>query len=66
MCAGMGSVWRFPYMVGRYGGGSFIAADIISIIAIALPLALVECGVGKGMQNGKLWKRSLRKPTLWS
>ena len=54
MCVGMGSVWRFPYMVGQYGGGSFIVAYIVSIIVIVLPLALVECGVGKGMQKGMI------------
>ena len=54
MCIGMGSVWRFPYMVGQYGGGSFIVAYIVSIIVIVLPLALVECGVGKGMQKGMI------------
>ena len=54
MCVGMGSVWRFPWMVGQYGGGSFIVAYIICTVAIVLPLAIIECGIGKGMQQGMI------------
>lgn len=54
MCVGMGSVWRFPYMVGQYGGGSFIVAFVVSMIVIVLPLAIVECGIGKGFGKGMI------------
>ena len=54
MCVGMGSVWRFPWMVGQYGGGSFIIAYIVCTIIITLPLAIIECGVGKGLQKGMI------------
>mgnify|MGYP002519144953 CR=1 FL=1 len=54
MCVGMGSVWRFPYMVGQYGGGSFIVAFVICMLAIVLPLAIIECGIGKGMGKGMI------------
>ena len=54
MCVGMGSVWRFPWMVGQYGGGSFIIAYVVCTILITLPLAIMECGVGKGLQKGMI------------
>ena len=54
MCVGMGSVWRFPWMVGQYGGGSFIIAYVVCTILITLPLACIECGVGKGLQKGMI------------
>lgn len=54
MCVGMGSVWRFPYMVGQYGGGSFIVAFVVSMIIVVLPLAIVECGIGKGFGKGMI------------
>lgn len=52
MCIGMGNVWRFPYMVGQYGGGSFIVAYLACVLIVVLPLALVECGLGKGLGKG--------------
>lgn len=54
MCIGMGSVWRFPYMVGQYGGGSFIVAFVVCCLVIVLPLAIVECGIGKGFGKGMI------------
>ncbi|WP_326975513.1 sodium-dependent transporter [Caproicibacter sp. BJN0012] len=52
MCIGMGNVWRFPYMVGQFGGGSFIIAYIACLVVVVMPLALVECGLGKGLGKG--------------
>ena len=52
MCVGLGSVWRFPYMVGEYGGGAFVVAYLVVLLAIVLPLAMVEMGMGKGIGKG--------------
>ena len=52
MCVGLGSVWRFPYMVGENGGGAFVVAYLIVLLAIVLPLAMVEMGMGKGIGKG--------------
>jgi NSS family neurotransmitter:Na+ symporter len=41
-------------MVGQYGGGSFIVAFVVSMIVIVLPLAIVECGIGKGFGKGMI------------
>lgn len=62
MCVGLGSVWRFPYMVGEYGGGAFVLAYCVVIFAFVLPLAMVEMGMGKGIGKGvidtyaRVWK----------
>lgn len=34
---GLGNLWRFPYMVGTYGGGAFILAYLIALVVICLP-----------------------------
>ena len=54
MAIGLGNVWRFPYLVGAYGGGAFVFAYLICIIIIVIPLAMVEAGLGKGIQGGNL------------
>lgn len=52
MCVGLGNVWRFPYMVGEYGGGAFVFAYLILLALIVIPLAIVEAGMGKGIGKG--------------
>ena len=43
---GLGSIWRFPYMAGQHGGGSFLLAYLVCVVVIAVPLAAVESGAG--------------------
>ena len=52
MGIGLGSVWRFPYLVGENGGGAFVFAYLIVLLAIVLPLTIVEMGMGKGIGKG--------------
>lgn len=65
MAIGLGNVWRFPYLVGAYGGGAFVFAYLVCLIIIVIPLALVEAGLGKGIQGGNLdaWSEILRSKT---
>jgi len=44
---GIGNIWRFPYLVGKSGGGAFLIPYIIAIIAFALPIMLLEFAVGR-------------------
>ena len=44
---GLGSIWRFPYLAGRYGGGLFVAAFLAACVFIAIPLLVAEFYMGK-------------------
>lgn len=47
---GLGNIWRFPYMVGQYGGAAFIIVYLLSAILICVPIFLSESIIGKRTQ----------------
>ena len=49
---GLGNLWRFPYMVGQNGGGTFVLTYIICILALGIPLYVLEAGAGKLVNRG--------------
>lgn len=49
---GLGNIWRFPYMVGQNGGGTFIVAYVICIFAIGIPIMVLESSAGNLTQRG--------------
>lgn len=65
MAVGLGNIWRFPYMVGTYGGGAFVFAYLVCCIIIVMPLAIMEAGLGKNMQAGEVdtWSEILHNKT---
>lgn len=48
---GLGNIWRFPYVAGKYGGGAFLIIYLGVIAIIGLPLMLSEFVIGR---EGKL------------
>ena len=44
---GLGNIWKFPYMTGTQGGGAFVFIYLITIFAIAIPVAAAELLVGR-------------------
>ncbi|OAJ33988.1 Sodium:neurotransmitter symporter family protein [Piscirickettsiaceae bacterium NZ-RLO1] len=45
--AGLGNVWRFPYLAYENGGASFFIAYLICLMIIGLPFLLLENGMGQ-------------------
>lgn len=47
-CAiGLGNVWRFPYITGKYGGASFVLIYLIFLAILGLPIMVAEFAVGR-------------------
>ncbi len=51
-CAiGVGNVWKFPWMVGQYGGGAFVVFYVLFLIILGLPIMTMEFAVGRASQK---------------
>ncbi|MCI8303640.1 MAG: sodium-dependent transporter [Lawsonibacter sp.] len=51
-CAiGLGNVWRFPYITGRYGGAAFVLLYLLFLVILGLPVMVMELAVGRASQR---------------
>lgn len=48
--AGLGNLWRFPYLTYEYGGGAFVVAIIVANLLVGIPILLLELGLGQWAQ----------------
>ena len=59
-CAiGLGNVWRFPFITGKYGGAVFLIAYLVFLAIMGLPVLIMEFSVGRG--SGLNMDGALRK-----
>ena len=49
---GLGSLWRFSWMMGEYGGGAFMLSYIFWLFVLAVPLLCAEVIVGAYGRGG--------------
>ena len=51
-CAiGLGNVWRFPFIVGQYGGAIFVLIYLAFLFVFGLPLLTIELAVGRASRR---------------
>ena len=48
---GLGSIWKFPYITWKNGGGLFILVYLICILLVAIPIMIAEIVIGKKTQK---------------
>ena len=51
-CAiGLGNVWRFPYITGKYGGAAFVLIYLCFLVILGIPIMVMEFSVGRASQK---------------
>ena len=64
---GLGNIWRFPYMVGEYGGAVFVLIYILCSFILALPIFLAESLIGRRSRRNAIGAmKTLAPGSRWS
>lgn len=54
VAVGLGAVWRFPYMVGKFGGAAFVLFYMMIVFFIGIPALMAEWTLGRHTRRGTL------------
>ena len=67
-CAiGLGNVWRFPFITGKYGGATFVLIYLFFLAILGLPIMVAEFAVGRASKRSAAKSFDLLEPkgTKW-
>ncbi len=67
-CAiGIGNVWKFPWMVGQYGGAIFVLIYIACLVVLGVPVMTMEFAVGRAAQRSPslMFQQLEKKGSKW-
>lgn len=67
-CAiGCGNIWKFPWMCGEYGGGSFVLIYLLCLGLLGLPVLIMEFALGRASQASpvKMYQKLERPGQKW-
>lgn len=49
---GLGSLWRFAWLMGSFGGGAFMLTYVVSLLLLSAPLMVAEVVIGSHGRSG--------------
>lgn len=52
VAVGLGNVWRFPYMVGMFGGAPFVLVYVLAVALVGVPCLMAEWALGRHTRRG--------------
>ena len=63
---GLGNIWRFPYILGEYGGAAFILLYVAACLLLALPIFYAESLIGRTSRSDTFGAmKKLAPGTAW-
>jgi len=67
-CAiGLGNVWRFPFITGKYGGAAFVLVYLVFLVILGAPIMIMEFAVGRASRQnvGMAFRKLEPEGTKW-
>ena len=49
---GLGTLWKFPYLMGKNGGFFFLLAYVVFLFLLGLPIIIAEMSLGRKTGKG--------------
>ncbi len=68
---GLGNIWKFPYVAGENGGGTFVLVYVLCVLFVGLPVMCAEMVIGRHTHRnvinamGKVEALSPRSPVRY-
>lgn len=65
---GLGNIWKFPYITGKYGGSAFVLMYLLAIVLTGIPIFLAELYIGRTSQKNAVqaFEHLTGGKTAWS
>ena len=65
---GLGNIWKFPYITGVNGGGSFVLVYLACIALVGIPIFMAELYIGQQGQSDSVhsFEKLHKKGTFWT
>ncbi|MCB1675496.1 MAG: hypothetical protein KDI01_04360, partial [Halioglobus sp.] len=54
VAVGLGNVWRFPYMMGTYGGSAFLLLFVVLMCVVAIPALMCELALARAYRGATI------------
>lgn len=54
VAVGLGNVWRFPYMMGTYGGSAFLLLFVAMMCLVAIPALMCELALARAYRGATI------------
>ena len=51
---GLGNIWKFPYVTGENGGGTFVLFYLLCVLVLGLPIMIAEVAIGRTSQSSSV------------
>ncbi len=63
---GLGNIWKFPYVAGKNGGGSFLLIYLLIVATIGFSILMAELVIGRATQRNPVGAlKRLKVHSLW-
>ena len=64
---GLGNIWKFPYIAGQNGGGTFVLFYLLCIAILGIPIMIAEVMLGRTTQSSpfRAFQRLSKRNSGW-